>query len=175
MLTLLKRRVMDAERLHCKSLPLSSPIRVTPEDVAAFLSNDGIDDSRIEDLMFACTLIDAETIDREVANSFAEADASTVEAVIPRSYALLKHLFHPKKEWAIRPEPAILSLLATGRTQEACEIAQRQLRVSGFRPVNSTFPDEPEGIRLAASLLIPIHSMDYLSRLVLHEKEEVAL
>lgn len=175
MLTLLKRRLMDAGRLQCESLPLWSPLRVAPEDVAAFLANDGIDESRIEDLMFGCTLIDTGQIDREAGDSFAHTHSNTNEMIIPRSYALLKHLFHPKKQWKIRPEPAILSLLAAGRTREACEIAQRRLRVSGFRPVNSTFPDAPEGIRLAASLLIPIHSMEGLSRLVLHEQEEVAV
>ena len=175
MLTLLKRRLMDAERLQCKSLPLWSPLCVAPEDAAAFLANDGIDESRIEDLMFGCTLIDAGMIDHEVADSFAQTNSNANEMIVPRSYALLKHLFHPKKEWNIRPEPAILSLLAAGRTREACEIAQRRLRVSGFWPVYPTFPDEPHGIRLAASLLIPIHSMEGLSRLVLHEQEEVAV
>jgi CRISPR-associated protein Csx17 len=175
MLTLLKRRLMDAERLRCESLPLWGSIRVTPEDVAAFLAKDGVDESRIEDLMFGCTLIDTGEIDHEMTASLASAQPNAFETVVPRSYALLKHLFHPKREWKIRPEPAILSLLSAGRTREACEIAQRRLRVSGLRPVNSTFPDEPEGIRLAASLLIPIHSIEHLSRLVLREPEEVAV
>jgi CRISPR-associated protein Csx17 len=174
MFTLLKRRLMDAERLQCESLPLWSPLRVAPEDVAAFLANDGIDESRIEDLIFGCTLIDTGMIDREACDAFARAHSSATE-IIPRNYALLKHLYHPKEQWKIRPEPAILSLLASGRTSDACEIARRRLRISGLRPVSSVFPDAPEGVRLAASLLIPIHSMEELSRLVLHEQEEVAV
>ncbi len=175
LLTSLKRRLMDAQRLHCESLPLWSPLCVAPEDVSAFLANDGVDESRIEDLMFGCSLIDTGDIDREAGPFFAQAQSNVHETVVLRSYALLKHLFHPKKDWKIRPEPAILSLLSAGRTREACEIAQRRLRVSGLRPVNSTFPDEPDGIRLAASLLIPICPIEYLSRLVLHDQEEVAV
>jgi len=174
MLTLLKRRLMDGERLNCESLPLWSPLRVAAEDVGAFLENH-VDESRIEDLMFGCTLIDCGKIDHEAGDFLALPNSNPNQTIVPRSYALLKHLFHPKKEWKMRPEPVILSLLAAGRTREACEIARRRLRVSGFRPVSSIFPDEPEGIRLAASLLIPIRSIEYLSRLVLHEQEEVAV
>jgi CRISPR-associated protein Csx17 len=168
MLTVLKRRLMDAERLHCERLPLWSPIRVSPEDIAAFIANDGIEESRIEDLMFGCTLIEAGESDLE----FPTSDMHGL--VVPRNYALLKHLFHPKKGWRIRPEPAILSLLAADKTREACEIAKRRLRVSELRPVKSIFSDEPDGIRLAASLLIPIRSIEYLSKLVLQREEEGA-
>ena len=174
MLTLLRRRLMDSERLQCNSLALWSPISVEPEDTAVFIRGEGIDESRMEDLMFACTQIDSGAIDRDTADSFSWAHRGPRESVIPRSYALLKHLYHPRADWSVRPEPAILSLLSAGRTREACDIAQRRLRIAGFSPVRAAFPDEPNGVRLAASLLIPIHSMKYVSDLVLHEQEDVA-
>jgi CRISPR-associated protein Csx17 len=175
MLTILRRRLMDSERLRAESLPLAANVAASPEDVAAFIADEGIDESRIEDLMFGCTLIDTEKTGFGGVFSAGAASFGAVKTVIPRSYALLKHLFHPKKDWAIRPEPAILSLLSAGRTREACDVAQRRLRISGFRPVHATFPDVPDGIRLAASLLIPIHSMERLSGLVLHKQEQVAV
>jgi CRISPR-associated protein Csx17 len=175
MLTLLRRRLMDSERLRAESLPLAATVGTSPEDVAAFIADASIDDSRIEDLMFGCTLIDMEKTGYGGGFSGGATPFGTVETVIPRSYALLKHLFHSKKGWAIRPEPSILSLLAAGRTREACDVAQRRLRISGFRPVHATFPDAPDGVRLAASLLIPIHSIGRLSRLVLDKQEEVAV
>jgi CRISPR-associated protein Csx17 len=92
--------------------------------------------------------------------------------IIPRNYALLKHLFHPLVE--ARPEPSILSLLLAGRTKAACEVAHRRLRNAGLSPRNANFPDERDAVRLAASLLIPIHPIESLSRLVLREDREAA-
>jgi CRISPR-associated protein Csx17 len=175
MCCLLRRRLMDAERLQCGCLPLWSPLRISPGDAAAFLAGDGIDEVRIEDLLFACTLIDAKQISGDITAAFEQSGISAGAAVMPRTYALLKHLFHPKRDWKIRPEPAILSLLAADRTREACEIAQRRLRISGLIPVDAIFPDECGGTRLAASLLLPIYNVGYLSALVIHKHETVAV
>ena len=48
---------MDGERLSCTTLPLRSAIRLRPENAAAFIERAGIDDERIEDLLYGLTLI----------------------------------------------------------------------------------------------------------------------
>jgi CRISPR-associated protein Csx17 len=140
--------------------------------VAAFLGPGNVDESLIEQLIFGLALIEwhdptLEPVRRALYDSWRPAGT-----IIPRNYALLKHLFHPPVE--IRPEPSILTLLLAGRTNAACEVAHRRLRNSGFSPRNAEFPDEPDAVRLAASLLIPIHPIESLSRLVLREDREAA-
>ena len=67
----------------------------------------------------------------------------------------------------VKPEPGILAQLRAGHVKEACEIAARRLRASGFVPLASFLSDgsrrnidwsagaiAPE--RLLASLLFPI-------------------
>jgi CRISPR-associated protein Csx17 len=154
-------------------LPLWAEIRANPEDAAVFLAHDHIDETRIEDLLFGLTLIDwhdREALDRVKPELFQAWRSKQPQVVVSRSYALLKHLFHPGLD--IRPEPAILSLLSANRTDDACEIALRRLRSAGKAPVNVEFPDEADGIRLAAALLIPVQPIEGLSRLVLREQQE---
>jgi CRISPR-associated protein Csx17 len=181
MVAVLRRRLIDGGRLRCDSLPLVALMSVYPDDSAAFITEDGIDESRIEDLLFGLSLLDwndkngLNKVKTELrSRPIPERDGP----IIPRSYALLKHLFqanrgHPELE--IHPESDILSLLLAHRTGDACQIAKRRLRVSGFAPVDAIYPDGENGTRLAASLLIPIRStsMKDLSRLVLHEQEHV--
>ncbi len=170
--SVLRRRLMDAERLNCESLPLWSAVTVAPEDAAAFLRWENVDESLIEQLLFGLTLVQwydptLETARAELYHSWRPAGA-----IIPRNYALLKHLFHPQVE--ARPEPSILSLLLAGRTKAACEVAHRRLRNAGLSPRDADFPDELNAVRLAASLLVPIYPIESLSRLVLREHGEAA-
>lgn len=170
MTSILKRRLMDGGRLNCKSLPLNAAICLPPEDAAAFIQPASMDEGRVEDLLFGCTLIDwhdSETVARALEGSW---QAAAHDAVIPREYALLKHLFDPSVEAG--PEPSILTLLTAGRTPEACEIAIRRLRASGFAPIQVRYEQSGESIRLAASLLIPIHSISRISRRVLYPQNQ---
>ena len=57
----------------------------------------------------------------------------------------------------IRHEPAIVPLLRAGRVPEALDIADRRLRTCGLMPFTCQFHvSQDAGVRLAASLLIPI-------------------
>jgi CRISPR-associated protein Csx17 len=170
--SVLRRRLMDAERLNCESLPLWSAVTAAPEDAAAFLRWENVDESLIEQLLFGLTLVQwydptLEPVRAELYHSWRPAGT-----IIPRNYALLKHLFHPQVQ--TRPEPSILSLLLAGRTKAACEVAHHRIRNTGLSPRNADFPDEPDAVRLAASLLVPIHPIESLSRLVLREDGEAA-
>lgn len=173
LVSVLRRRLIDAERLKCDSLPLWSAVTVAPGDAAAFLGRESVDEEVIEQLFFGLTLIEwhdpaLKPVRAELYHSWQPAGT-----IIPRNYALLKHLFHPQVE--ARPEPSILSLLLAGRTKAACEVAHRRLRIAGLSPRNASFPDEQDSVRLAATLLIPIHPIESLSRLVLREDREAAI
>ena len=171
----LRRRLMDGERLNCESLPLWSAVSVAPEDAAAFLCRENLNEELIEQLLFGLSLVkwhDA-ALDEVRGELYRSWQPSSV--IIPRNYALLKHLFHlfhPRIE--IRPEPSILSLLVAGRTEAACSVAYRRLRNARFSPRDATFPNDGDALRLATSLLIPIHPIESLSRLVLREDRNAA-
>jgi CRISPR-associated protein Csx17 len=170
MTSVLKRRLMDAGRLNCRTLPLHAAIHLLPEDAAAFAEPQVVDDGRVEDLLFAFVLIDwrdSKTDSKALEHSW---QTSVYETPIPRDYALLKHLFDPSVE--AKPEPAILTLLTAGRTTDACEIAKRRLFASGFSPVQVRYEKSGEGIRLAASLLIPIHSLGRISGRILNSQNQ---
>ena len=173
----LQRRMMDAERLNCDSNPLHSALAVHPADVATFLSGE-FDETAAEALLFGMTLVnwrDQEGL-KGVRQAFLDrwARRVPVEHPIPRTWALLKHLFLPfpvrapsGEEISVRPESAIIPLLCAQRVGAACEIARRRLFSAGLRPTKAAFPDGEDGIRLAAGLLAPINNVHEISRLVL--------
>jgi CRISPR-associated protein Csx17 len=173
LVSVLRRRLIDAERLNCESLPLWSTVTVAPEDAAGFLGLENVDESLIEQLLFGLTLVDWHDSALEPVRAELYRSWERRGTIIPRNYALLKHLFQPQVE--VRPELSILSLLMAGRTKAACEVAHRRLRNAGLAPRDANFPDEQDAVRLAASLLIPIHSIESLSRLVLREDSEAAI
>lgn len=177
MANVLQRRMMDAGRLGCSSNPLRAALALHPADVAAFVSGQ-FDESLTEALLFGMTLVDWE--DKEGSKSARNvlldrwSEPVSVDNPIPRSWALLKHLFLPfpvrlrsGTEVLVRPEPAIVPLLCAQRVTAACEIARRRLFAAGLGPTKAEFADGEDGIRLAAGLLIPIHHIHEVSRLVL--------
>jgi CRISPR-associated protein Csx17 len=70
----------------------------------------------------------------------------------------------------IRYEPSIIPLLRSGRINDACTIAGRRLRTTGFMPITATFPDGRDGVRMAAALLLPVRGEQKLMKLVLKPK-----
>ena len=160
---ILARRMMDAERLGCEKKPVWSPLKVRKEDIACFVEG-SLDEGMIEDLLFGLMWINwgraAEpdfVRDLEMRWSVPVQDRP-----VRREYALLKLLFSPADlEWAgktvkIRPEPSLIPLLRAGRIGAACLQASRRLFSSGLPMPCSAFPDGPDGVRLAAALLIPL-------------------
>lgn len=198
LVNILQRRVMDGARAGCEHSPIASRSTAPLDTISAFLYH-RLDDLRIENLVWGLMLI----ADR---GSYSRGGHGMYEP-LPRAYALLKLLFLP---WplvieradggmlsahlqrkgepgavTIRPEPSVLLLLRGGRLGEACAIAMRRLRGSGFVPmpghINGRVRDDDwleldrmGGIdihprRLAAALLIPINDndMNKLVRLVI--------
>lgn len=186
--SVLARRVMDGARSGCADLPLSSPSGASPSSIIAFL-NGRLDEQRIERLVWGLMLVD-----RGGTSSRRSAPQSRPVRwdAYPPLYALLKLLFLPmpivpmgagigggwrlatvgERGIRIRPEPAVLALLRSGRVGEAACIAMRRLRASGLSPIPHRRSGGPsrddvwrevrltprEGQRLAASLLIPLRT-----------------
>jgi CRISPR-associated protein Csx17 len=177
----LQRRMMDAERLHSQKSPLRSVLAVHPEDACAFLGG-SLDEALLEDLLFGLLLVrwsddQAMSAVRESLLTSWKRPASPQQ--VPRSWALLKHLFLPQpirtrsgEEIDVRPEPRLVPLLSAGRVSEACNIASRRLSSAGLNPMRVKFPDGEDGTRLAASLLIPVRRIYEISRLVFIPEEE---
>jgi len=187
----LERRLMDGDRAGCPNLPIASGRTARLGAVGMFL-HEMTDDSRIEELLWGCIL--AKPPSKELDLRFASSSSSPP---IPRTYALLKHLFLPGhlelertgEEVEIRPETAVIPLLRAGRISDACDIAVRRLRAAGVIPMPHTHAgrsgrknvwsesenSQIDGKRLAAALLIPISSQSIrtLSRMVLREQAEI--
>jgi CRISPR-associated protein Csx17 len=193
----LDRRVMGGARAGCQDLPLASRDTASFEAIAAFLAGD-VDDQRVEDLLWGLMLVDrpgSETRrERPAALGPGAESLASGNDVLPAIYCLLKLLFLPRPlvaersgekavRWRlarpdergllrVRPEPAVLSLLRTGRVGDAAAVAMRRLRASGLTPLphrrspgvsrdrewTEVNLSPRAGRRLAASLLIPIRS-----------------
>jgi len=161
MAAVLARRIMDATRAGCETLPLDFKRTVSLEAIALFIAGE-TDDYRINDLLRGLVLIDhwQKYPDNLPRSSIYDAP------ILPREYALLKLLFLPRplirepdeqrQRWkwrlarvversdkiakleegvVIRPEPRVLPLLRARRVTEACGIAYQRLRSSGLNPL----------------------------------------
>lgn len=175
----LARRLMDAQKAACESLPLASRSPASLAAISAFLAGQ-TDDQKIEDLLWALNLVQPAHISPSPLPD---------SPPLPRCYALLKLLLLPtplridQTEYFIRPEPRMVPLLRANRIGEACQIAVRRLRASGLMPMpfvragkatrdddwQEAHTSDMSGKRLAAALLIPISDSDavYLAQLVL--------
>jgi CRISPR-associated protein Csx17 len=157
--------------------PVFGSIPLHPEDPSA-LCTGAVDETRIEELLFGLGLVRWDDKERlqPVRHELSEWWRKPVsDRTIPRAYALLKLLFLPQElrlpsgeEVRVKPEPSLLPLLQAGRIGDACAIAQRRLVSAGTNPTRARLADVEDGIRLAAALLVPVHSIAKLTGLVLH-------
>lgn len=152
----LRRRLMDQERLQSKVAP-GRGMRVSLGEIARFL-DDAVDDSRIERLLFGLSLVRWESV-----RGNAGLKHVVRTAWPPHSFALLRlalagQLSRDGRKVPIKAEAALVPLLLAGRLDDACQIATRRLRSSGLAPVGCITGDDPslDCERLAAALLIPV-------------------
>ncbi|HDR68031.1 MAG TPA: type I-U CRISPR-associated protein Csx17 [Bacteroidaceae bacterium] len=181
--SVLARRMMDAERLGVKHNPLWGAIRISVEDINAFIEGN-IDESLVEDLIFGFSWINWNKKDdiADLNKSLFEKDKKwnnpVKPCVISRPYALLKLLFLPDgirkgdAKISVKPESSVIPLLRAGRIKDACTIADRRLRTKDFVPVTSSFYNADNGLRISAALLIPIRDEWRLKKLVLREEQD---
>jgi CRISPR-associated protein Csx17 len=176
----LTRRMMDAERLNAPANPVAARITLHPLDAVALVTG-RLDAGRLEDLLFGMTWIRWDAAPASVA-AYREASRRWAvplrDSVMPRPYALLKHLFLPEgirlpgqvKMISIRAEPSVIPLLRANRISQACAVAQRRLFASGLAVVRSIFPDSAQGTALAAALLVPVRPSARLTQMILQDK-----
>ena len=171
----LVRRAMEAVRGRLENLPIHGARPASLAEVHLFLTAQTSDD-RLEDLLRGLSLVawpDWDVSRHETATAY----AGKPLAVNP-AYALLKLVtldrplaLKPGSEpVSIRPEPAIFSLLRANRLTDACALAIRRLRASGFVPKITEPRDLVTGIdgeRLLAALLIPVADIRELAQCVL--------
>jgi len=164
----LRRRIMDAERLGCKSNPVRAELDLGAEDAGAFIYG-AVDDEALQALLFGMTLIEwADPSLAAIRRDIGEGWRATAHCMrMPRSWILLKYLFLARDVKAadgtrvvIRSEEAIVPLLCADRIKEACEVAKRRLRISGLVLPSIPFEDDGGGTRFAAALLLPVDELE---------------
>ena len=155
LVSVLKRRLLTADAENAKTNPVASSYEARVQDAGRFIDGD-VDDSLIEDLLFAFLLVKWEQIPRQSRQPVEQFPVWPV-------YALLKHLFLPHKlaqpgggQVQLRPDLTLLSLLTADRINEAANIVIRRLRFAQFSPVQADYTAGLVGTRLGAALLIPV-------------------
>ena len=156
----LHRRSIDARAASASHPALASRRYASLVAIDAFLRGE-TDDERLEALLRGLALLNWSR-----RSAWFPRTSDWVPPTLPRAYALLKLLFLPDGKLkrhaltdavTIRHEPAIVPLLRAGRVPEALDIADRRLRICGLMPFTCQFHvSQDVGVRLAASLLIPI-------------------
>jgi CRISPR-associated protein Csx17 len=171
LLAVLERRLQMNNATDDGSNPVSGRCVIHPADATSFIEG-SVDDSAIEDLLFAFCALDWSKFDAHELND----SRSSRRGVLP-VYAVLKHLFlageirigpEPKK---VRADGRVLPLLMANRTEEAAQIAVYRLRVAGFRPLEVDYAGGVDGRRLAGALLIPVRSGKSLAGGIFKEEE----
>lgn len=169
----LARRLMDASRKGCDSLPLASRHYASLDAISEFLTGD-VDDEKIANILWGLMLVDYS----KSCTAFTRARIDDAPP-LPRAYALLKLLFlpHPLRtrtgDVRIKPEPTTLALVCSGRVDDACGLAVRRLRASGVAPMpygsirrerrDDEWADAAGTVdarRLGAALLFPVSMVD---------------
>lgn len=158
------RRMLEAERLDAPENAFAAHLKLPPEDAVA-LAMGQVDAALLEGLFRAFTFIDYAGQARSLP---AWGNPVTLRG-IPQAWRIFKMTHMPphavRRQLGgvpLRPEPRVARLLWAGRMAEACRLAERRLRISGFavHPVK----DAAEAMlgmpprALLASLLIPVFS-----------------
>ncbi|MBZ5586667.1 MAG: type I-U CRISPR-associated protein Csx17, partial [Acidobacteriia bacterium] len=150
----LERRILLAESLGVKHNALTSAVYAGAGDAVSFLEGT-LDDELIEDLVFAFTLLDWRRAGQRRAENENEVGVWPISA-------LLKHLFlssalaTPAGDVFVTGDLAVTSALRANRIDEAAQTATRRLLNAGLLPIEAEFEAGFDGMRLAASLLIPV-------------------
>jgi CRISPR-associated protein Csx17 len=150
----LERRVLLAEKLGLSRNPLGSAYRADVGDATLFLEG-SVDDERIEDLLFAFTLVNWRSGDSGESKGREDVGVWPV-------YALLKHLFFAEQvetgegKKHLMADLRVLAALTAGDVAQAVSIGARRLRNAGLLRAEMQDPGGFDGMRLAAALLIPV-------------------
>jgi|GEM_PF-2162751 CRISPR-associated protein Csx17 len=157
------KRLLIAERDNHNNLPLYSKIKLSIYEISEFIHGN-FDESLTEDLIFSLFLIKQDN-SHFYNYAYDIVERKDLPVIKPFDFALLKLIFLPEdlriefdESVHIIPEPAIISLLKSGRVEDACKIAKNRLLSSNLKPINTIFPNlgQSYGMKLAAALLLPV-------------------
>ncbi len=157
--TVLERRLQSGTADEFSN-PLRGKCQIHPGDATSFIEG-SVDEDAIEDLLYAFLTLDWHGFDANILTYPARETLPT--------YAVLKHLFLPRKvRKGDEPEPIlhdsrILALLSANKTDEAAAVAVFRLRVAGLRPLEVDYEGGVDAQRLAGALLIPVRSLGALA------------
>jgi CRISPR-associated protein Csx17 len=150
----LERRARLVEQKGLDRNPLGSAYRAAIGDATLFLEG-CVDDERIEELMFAFTLVNWK-------KAGSTEDRAPEEVGVWPVYALLKHLFFAErvetgtgKEY-LMADMGVLAALTAGDVPQAVKAGARRLQNAGLVRAEMDAPAGFDGMRLAAALLIPV-------------------
>ena len=150
----LERRVLLAEQRGLDRNPLGSAYRASIGDATLFLEG-SVDDERIEELLFAFTLVNWRKDDSGESKGWEDVGVWPV-------YALLKQLFFAEQvetgegKKYLMADLGVLAALTAGDVGQAVRIGARRLQNAGILRADMQDPGGFDGMRLAAALLIPV-------------------
>ncbi len=150
----LERRVLLAEQRGLDRNPLGSAYRARIGDATLFLEG-SVDDERIEELLFAFTLVNWRKDDSGERKGWDDVSVWPV-------YALLKHLFFAEQveigegKKYLMADLGVLAALTAGDVGQAVRSGARRLQDTGVLRADMQDPGGFDGMRLAAALLIPV-------------------
>lgn len=150
----LERRVRLAEQRGLRRNPLGSAYRAGIGDATLFLEG-SVDDERIEELLFAFTLVNWKKDDSGESKGRADVGVWPV-------YGLLKQMFFAEQvetgegKKYLMADLGVLAALTAGNVGQAVRTGSRRLQNAGLMRAEMQDPGGFEGMRLAAALLIPV-------------------
>jgi CRISPR-associated protein Csx17 len=150
----LERRVLLAEQRGLDRNPLGSAYRASIGDATLFLEG-SVDDERIEELLFAFTLVNWRKDNSGESKGWEDVGVWPV-------YALLKHLFFAEQVETgegnkyLMADLGVLAALTAGDVGQAVRIGARRLQNAGILRADMQDAGGFDGMRLAAALLIPV-------------------
>jgi CRISPR-associated protein Csx17 len=166
---ILARRIIRVEKSGVDGWPDWSPHYARLEDITAFIE-DRTDDTLIADLLWGLSLIDWQTVEKEM-----QGESNASEFVPSSFYALLKLCFRPKcQDKTIPLVPAIHHRARSGDGLAASELAARRLRASGYPPLVEKLPVVATvARRTAAALLFPVspRNLSLLEQIIINQPE----
>ena len=159
MLSVLVRRSRDALSTGISN-PFWSSVELPAGDIAAFIAS-GIDDAKIEELLFGMMLVENESRQEKLSELNFFFDRPLSHIPLPPSFSYLKTLFLPRPVYigqrssTVSPGSSLLSSLEAGKFEDALRDARQRLVNFGFT-LNPVFPSSGDPARVAGALLLPV-------------------
>lgn len=186
LIRVLERRLLEAERLDLKAKPFGGRLQADLSAVMTFLRG-GTGRARIDDRRISRLLAGLAFVRSPVSLQ----GRGRPGPPVPGAFTVLKPLFVDESgleraqllpKGASLPLPgAVVANLVAGRSQEAVSTAWHRLRVAGLAlPKHPAGPPSAAGLdgrRLAASLMIPLRSEDFvrlLGRITIDDRSSEA-